>query len=61
MSDTNKRAHITKKGESRAHSAAHKFDGHKMANVVNHVATERAHGYESTKHHSKHMPEEKAH
>ncbi len=39
-----------RKGESRAHSLAHKHDSHKMATVVNHVHFERNHGFESTKH-----------
>lgn len=42
-----------KKGESKAHSAAHKYDSHKMANVVNHIVYERHHGFESTKHKDK--------
>ncbi len=42
--------HLTHKGGSKAHSAAHKYDTHKMTTVVNHVHFERHHGFESTKH-----------
>ena len=49
MSMTEKHRH-GKKGESKAHSAAHKYDSHKMASVVNHNHYERNHGFESTKH-----------
>jgi hypothetical protein len=54
MSMSEKQRH-QRKGESKAHSAAHKYDMRKMATVVNHVDYERHHGYESTKH-----PEKKA-
>lgn len=37
------------KKESRARNLRHKFDLHKMANVVNHVNFERRHGFESAK------------
>ena len=43
------RAFKGQKGESRAHSHAHKHDGHKMASVVNHNHFERNHGFESAK------------
>jgi hypothetical protein len=52
MSMAEKNRHV-RKGESKAHSAAHKYDGHKLANVVNHNHFERNHGYESTKHSDK--------
>lgn len=39
-----------RKGESKAHALAHKYDMKKMASVVNHQHFERAHGFESTKH-----------
>jgi len=39
-----------RKGESKAHSLAHKYDSHKMSSVVNHNHFERHHGFESTKH-----------
>ncbi|MEJ0073500.1 MAG: hypothetical protein WDN27_05495 [Candidatus Saccharibacteria bacterium] len=45
--------HPVRKGESKAHSAAHKYDMKKMASVVNHVDFERHHGFESTKHKEK--------
>jgi hypothetical protein len=35
--------------ESRAHSHAHKHDGHKMAVLVNHLFIERNHGSDSGK------------
>lgn len=38
-----------KKGESRAHSLAHKYDDKKPATVIGHLFYERHHGYESTK------------
>jgi len=38
-----------KRGESKARSLKHKYDGRKMANVVNHVHFERHHGFESPK------------
>jgi hypothetical protein len=50
MSMSEKKRHINRNGESRAHSAAHKYDGHKMASIVNHTHFERHHGFESTKH-----------
>lgn len=50
MEEKNRRTHNTVKGESKAHSLAHKYDGRKMATVVNHNHFERNHGYESTKH-----------
>lgn len=43
-----------RKGISRARSLLHKYDGHKIASVVNHVHFERHHGFESTKHKTKH-------
>ncbi|QQS69456.1 hypothetical protein IPP75_06145 [Candidatus Saccharibacteria bacterium] len=42
-----------RKGISRARSLLHKYDGHKMTTVVNHVHFERFHGFESTKHKDK--------
>ncbi|MFZ1248789.1 MAG: hypothetical protein WAQ24_00540 [Candidatus Saccharimonadales bacterium] len=39
-----------RKGESRAHSLAHKYDARKLARVMSHVRFERLHGFESTKH-----------
>ncbi|MGB4795689.1 MAG: hypothetical protein WBP23_00460 [Candidatus Saccharimonadales bacterium] len=42
-----------RKGISRARSLLHKYDGHKMTTVVNHVHFERLHGFESTKHKDK--------
>lgn len=42
-----------RKGMSRARSMFHKYDGHKIASVVNHVHFERHHGFESTKHKDK--------
>lgn len=54
MSMAEKHRHLTpRKGESKAHSLAHKHDGHKLATVVNHVHFERNHGFESTKHKDK--------
>jgi hypothetical protein len=55
MSLEEKYRHSSKPGktESRARNLRHKFDLHKMTNVVNHVHFERRHGYESTKHHDK--------
>ncbi len=47
------RFHQKRKGESRAHSSQHKYDGHKMATVVNHIHFERLNGFESTKHKEK--------
>ncbi len=44
------RSRHQRKGMSRARSLLHKYDGRKMANVVNHVHFERFHGFESTKH-----------
>jgi hypothetical protein len=49
MSMAEKNRH-QRKGESKAHSLAHKYDGHKMATVVNHHFFARHHGFESTKH-----------
>jgi len=49
MSMAEKNRHA-RKGESKAHSAAHKYDTHKMASVVNHNHFERNNGFESTKH-----------
>jgi hypothetical protein len=45
-----KKARETRKGISRARSILHKYDGRKMATVVNHIHFERLHGFESTKH-----------
>ena len=53
MSMAERNRHLTRKGESKAHSVAHKHDSHKMANVVNHNFYERNHGFESTKHKEK--------
>lgn len=56
MSQEEKNRHVShgnSKGESKAHSMAHKYDSHKMASVVNHVAFERKNGFESTKHKEK--------
>jgi len=52
MSMAEKNRH-QRKGESKAHSLAHKHDGHKMANIVNHNHFERNNGFESTKHKEK--------
>lgn len=52
MSLFEKNRHSTK-GESKAHSLMHKYDFHKMTNVVNHVHFERKNGFESTKHKEK--------
>jgi hypothetical protein len=38
-----------RKGESKAHSVHHKYEGKKMAAVVNHVDYERHHGFESAR------------
>lgn len=38
---------------SRARNLRHKFDLHKMTNVVNHVYFERRNGFESAKRHEK--------
>jgi hypothetical protein len=54
MSMAEKKRHTNRKGESRAHSLAHKHDGHKMASVVNHNHFERNHGFESAKRGEKH-------
>lgn len=43
-----------RKGASRSRSLLHKYDGHKMSAVVNHIHFERFHGFESTKHKDKH-------
>ena len=48
MSLREKMRHQHKSG-SRVRNALHKHDGHKMAAVVNHVHSERQHGYESAK------------
>jgi hypothetical protein len=53
MSEKNRRLNTNRKGESKAHSLAHKHDSHKMASVVNHNHFERNHGFESTKHSQK--------
>ena len=54
MAEKNRHSHqLTRKGESKAHSLAHKYDSRKMATVVNHTHFERQHGYESTKHKEK--------
>ncbi|HSX05463.1 MAG TPA: hypothetical protein VLF69_03280 [Candidatus Saccharimonadales bacterium] len=53
MSMSEKKRHINRNGESKAHSLAHKYDGRKMATVVNHNHFERHHGYESTRHKEK--------
>lgn len=52
MSMLEKNRH-NRKGESKAHSAQHRYDMKKMATVVNHQHFERHHGYESTKHEEK--------
>lgn len=52
MSMAEKNRH-NRKGESKAHSMAHKYDMKKMASVVNHIDYERHHGFESTKHKGK--------
>jgi len=41
------------KGESKAHSLLHKYDLHKMTNVVNHIHFERKNGFESPHHKEK--------
>jgi len=56
MSMAEKKRHMDKKGESKAHSLAHKYDMKKMASVVNHVDYERHHGFESDKR-SKKLPD----
>jgi hypothetical protein len=43
------------KSESRAHSKAHKHDGHKMAALVNHLYIERNNGFDSGKQPTKGM------
>jgi hypothetical protein len=53
MSSKEKMQH-QRRGISRARSVLHKYDGHKMSAVVNHVHFERLHGFESTKHKLKH-------
>jgi len=53
MSMAEKNRHLNRKGESKAHSLAHKYDSHKMASVVNHNHFERNNGFESTKHKEK--------
>jgi hypothetical protein len=55
MSKEEKKRHTNRKGESKAHSLAHKYDSHKMASVVNHNHFERNHGYESAKRGEKHV------
>ena len=57
MSMAEKRRHLTRKGESKAHSLAHKYDSHKMASVVNHNHFERQHGFESAKRGAKRLSE----
>jgi hypothetical protein len=57
MSMAEKHRHLTRKGESKAHSLAHKYDSHKMASVVNHNHFERTHGFESAKRGEKRLPE----
>jgi len=49
MSMEERNRHLTRKGESKAHSLAHKYDSHKMASIVNHNHFERHHGFESAK------------
>jgi len=56
MSMAERNRHLTRKGESKAHSVAHKYDTHKMANVVNHNHFERHHGFESAKRSEKKAP-----
>jgi hypothetical protein len=51
-----KKRHATRKGESKAHSVAHKHDSHKMASVVNHNHFERSHGFESAKRGEQKLP-----
>ena len=41
MSMAERNRHLTRKGESKAHSLAHKYDGHKMVTVINHNYFER--------------------
>lgn len=48
MSQREKSRH-QRKGMSKVRSALHKYDGRKMAAVVNHIHFERHHGYESSK------------
>lgn len=48
MSLREKMRHQHKSG-GKIRSILHKYDGHKMANVVNHVHFERRHGYESAR------------
>lgn len=55
MSMAEKKQHNNRKGESKAHSMAHKHDAHKMASVVNHNHFERNHGFESAKRGDKHV------
>jgi len=54
LSERNRHA---RKGESRAHALAHKYDTKKMASVVNHNHFERNHGFESAKRGEKKLPE----
>jgi len=56
MSMAERRKHLTRKGESKAHSLAHKYDMKKMTSVVNHVDYERHHGFESAKRGGKKLP-----
>ncbi len=49
MAEKNRHLNLNHKGESKAHSLAHKHDSHKMASVVNHNHFERNHGFESAK------------
>lgn len=53
MSMAERNRHLNRKGESKAHSLAHKYDARKMASVVNHNHFERNHGFESAKHREK--------
>jgi len=57
MAEKKRHLHLTRKGESREHSLAHKYDSRKMATVVNHTHFERLNGFESTKHKDKHAAE----
>lgn len=49
----NDKSHRANKGESKAHSLAHKYDSKKLATVINHLHFERHNGFESTKHKEK--------
>lgn len=50
LNEKNRHLNAKGKGESKAHSLAHKHDSHKMATVVNHNHFERNNGFESTGH-----------